>query len=130
MSLVRVFELSVEPGKPTCQRRQGILVSIAQGDGLEKLIEGNVLFPIERARVRLIIFADANGIDDDTVGLIGGIGVNAVKFGRQDGAGAAAFHLLEQDARFDISHEYDALQRSDVGAGGNHINGYGDSGIV
>src|ERR1043165_9547809 len=47
-----------------------------------------------------------------------------------EGAGAAAFHLLEIIAAFDIAHEEEAFERFHVGTGGHHIHGDGDAGVI
>ena len=44
-------------------------------------------------------------------------------------AGAAAEHLLEEDAGLDRPQEDDELQVGDVDAGGEHIDGHDDAGV-
>ena len=57
-------------------------------------------------------------------------GVTALQIVRLDDAHAAALHLLEEGAGFDRAHEEDDLDRLDVGAGGDHVHGDGDAGVV
>lgn len=47
-----------------------------------------------------------------------------------EGAGAASFHLFEVAARFDVAHEEEAFEGFDIGAGGNHVDGDCDAGVV
>ena len=49
---------------------------------------------------------------------------------RRDDAHAAAFHLLEEGARFHRAHEQHAFERLDVGAGGDHVHGHDHARVV
>ena len=83
---------------------------------------------LERAGVGLVALADADGIDDDEVGLGAGVCAgDGLQIGGREHAGAAAFHLLEIDAAADVAQEEEALERFDVGAGGDHVHGDGDA---
>ena len=88
----------------------------------------SVALAIERTRVGLVAFADADGIHDDEVGLglrfLAGDGLQVR--GRKH-ARAAAFHLLEVDAAAHVTQEEEALERLYVGAGGDHVHGDGDA---
>ena len=48
---------------------------------------------------------------------------------RRNDADAATLHLLKEASRLDVAHEKDALDRFNVGAGGDHVHSDGDSGI-
>ena len=62
------------------------------------------------------------------MGLRAGVGAaHGLELGRREHAGAAPFHLLEIDAAADIAQEEQALERLDVGAGGDHVHGDGDA---
>ncbi len=74
--------------------------------------------------------ADTDGIDDDEVIFSCGIGRDGFQIIRLDDANTSALHLLEEGAGFDRAHEYDNLDRLDVGAGGDHVHGDGDAGMI
>ena len=57
-------------------------------------------------------------------------GRHGLQVGRRDHPRAPALHLLEVDLRLHVAHEDQALQRLDVGAGGDHVHGDGDARVV
>ena len=72
----------------------------------------------------------AYGIDDYESVLVAGVRGHGIEVGGGDCAHAAPLHLLEEAAAADIPHEEDHLHRLDVRAGGNHVNGHDDAGVV
>ncbi len=73
---------------------------------------------------------DADGIDDDVVGLGVGGGRDLLQVVGLHDAGAAALHLLEVARRFHVAHEEQAFERLHVGAGGDHVHGDGDARVI
>ncbi len=65
-----------------------------------QLLEADGGLVLHRAGVGLVLLADADGIDDDEVVLGLGVGGDALQVVGLDDAHAAAFHLLEEGARF------------------------------
>ena len=70
--------------------------TIAQGNGLEKLFQGNGFFLIHRARVGLIDLADPHGIHNDEVLLDPRVGRYGSKRMFIHDAHAAPLHLFEE----------------------------------
>ena len=95
-----------------------------------QLLEWHAWFLFERTRVGLVAFADADGIDDDEVRFRFRVGRDGLELGVGDDADAAAFHLLEEAAGFHRAHEHHDLERFDVGAGGDHVDGDGDARVM
>ena len=61
---------------------------------------------LERAGVGLVALADADGIDDDEVGLGARVGAaDGLQIGGREHARAAALHLLEVDAAAHVAQE-------------------------
>jgi hypothetical protein len=83
--------------------------------------EGDALDPVQRG-VDEVVLGDPDGVHDDEPGLRGCVGGDGLEVGGGDGSSSAALHLLEVLRRADIAHEEDALQRFDVGAGGDHVD--------
>jgi hypothetical protein len=122
--LIAVAEGAVESGEAVGEAGEGVFVADAEGDALQELVEGDGGFALEGAGVGLVGLGDADGIDEDEAGLAAGVGGDA---GEVDGAGAAAFHLLEVELGADVAQEEEALEGLDVGAGGDHVDGDGDA---
>ena len=61
----------------------------------ENLVERHGRLAVERLRGRLVVLADADGIDDDEVRLVPGVGRDALQHVGIDDPAAAALHLLE-----------------------------------
>ena len=82
---------------------------------------------LQRTGIGLVAFADADGVDDDEVCF--GLRFRAadgLQIGRREDAGAATFHLLEINAAAHVAQKEKALERLDVGAGSDHVDGHGD----
>src|SRR5690349_4099065 len=59
-----------------------------------------------------------------------GIGRHLAQLRRGDRARAAPFHLLEIERRLHVAQKDQHLERLHVGAGGDHVDGDGDAGVV
>src|SRR6266849_8764185 len=81
-------------------------------------------------RVNKFAFADAYSVDDDEVRFGTGVRRYGAEIIGPDDAGAAAFHLLEEVAALHGAKEEDAFDASNVGAGGDHVYGDGNAGII
>ena len=71
----------------------------------------------------------AHGVDDDEVGLLAGVGHDALERIGVEYADAAALHLVEVARRLHVPREDQTLERLDVGAGGDHVHGDHDAGV-
>ena len=60
-------------GEPSGDAGEHVFFGVPQRDGLEQLVEGDAGLFLHRARVGLVLLADADGIDDDEV--VFGLGV-------------------------------------------------------
>ena len=110
------------------QGREGVFVAFPERDAEEDAFEFLGRLAIERARIGLVALADADGIDDDEVGLGPRFRAgDGLQIGGRKDAGAAPFHLLEIDAAAHVAQKDEALERFHVGAGGDHIDGDGDA---
>ena len=107
-----------------------VIFGVAEGDGLQQALEADAGLFLHGAGVGLVLLAHADGVDDDEVVLGLGVGGDGLEVVGRDHAHAAAFHLLEEAARFDGAHEEDDFDRLDVGAGGDHVDGDGDARVV
>ena len=76
------------------------------------------------------MLADAYRIDDDEAGFALDPGIDLLHFGFWNDPHAPALHLLEEAARLYRTHEENNLQRLNVGAGGDHVNGDGNARVV
>ena len=121
-------DFPVESGEASGQGGEGVLVALAHGHAEQEVLEGDVSLALQRAGIGFVAFADANGINDDEMGLGVGIGAaDGLQVGGREDAGAAAFHLLEIAAAADIAQEEEAFEWLDVGAGGDHVDRDGDA---
>ena len=94
-----VVEQAVEAEQAAGERRERGRLAVAEGDGLEELLEGDAALALERARVDLVALGDADGVDDHEVRLAPGVRGDGLERGLVDDAHAAALHLLEEVAR-------------------------------
>ncbi len=101
----------------------------AYGHGLEELFRGYGGLAFEWLGLGLVAFEDADGVDEDEVGLGLGVGGDGVEGGLVYDAGAAALHLLQVVGALDVAHEEEAFEGLDVGAGGDHVHRDGDPGV-
>ena len=79
---------------------------------------------------RFVRLAHAHGIDDDEMGLLFGVGRDALQVVGLDDPATSALHLLEIRRRVDVPHEQQAFQRLYIGAGGDHIDRHGNAWVV
>lgn len=114
--------------KPPGERREHLVLGVAEGHGLHELLEADGGLLLHGAGVGLVLLADADGIDDDEVVLGRGVGRDALQVVGLDDTHPAALHLLEEGARLDRAHEHHDLHRLDVGAGGDHVHRHRDPG--
>ena len=126
----RLAHAAVEAGEAGGERGDEILVGAAEGHGFQEFVKGDVRLAFERAGFDLRVIGDADGIDDHEAVLGFGVGRDAAQIVGGDDADAAAFHLLEVIQAAHVAHEEDDFERADVGAGGDHVHGDGDAGIV
>ncbi len=118
----------VEAGEPAGEGRERVFVAFAERDAEEERGEGDGGLALQRARLGLVALADADGVDDDEVGLGSGVlAGDGLQIGGREDARATAFHLLEKRPAADIAHEEEDFERLDVGAGGNHVDRDGDA---
>ncbi len=61
-------------GQPSGDAGEHVLFRIPQCHGLEQLLKGHAGLFLHRSRVGLVLFADADGIDDDEVVFGRGVG--------------------------------------------------------
>ena len=120
--------MALRPAMPTAL---GVLedkpVMILSGNPVAAVVG----FALKGAAVGFQRSGDSYGIDNDEVGFGGGDrGGHFFQVVKTEGACTSAFHLLKIVAAFDVAHEEQAFERFDVGAGGDHVNGDGDSGVV
>ena len=85
---------------------------------------------LQRVCVGEILLADADGIDDDEAVFGFGVGRDLLKLRVGDDTDAAAFHLLEEVPAAHAAHEKDDFEGPNVGAGGDHVDGDHNPGIV
>jgi len=128
--LLRFGETLVEPGQPTGQRRHDVLIGAAEGDGFQEFFERHGRLAFQRTRFGLCSLADPDGIDDDEVVLGLCVGGDGLEVGVGDDADAPPLHLLEERAALDAAHEEHDFQRLDVRAGGDHVHGDDNAGVV
>ena len=125
---LRGFEFAVEPREARGERGERVFIAVPEGDAEQQLLERHGGLAVERAGFGLVALAHADGIDDDEVGLGAGVFAgDGLQIGGREHAGAAPFHLLEIDAAANVAQEEEALERLDVGAGGDHVHGDGDA---
>lgn len=121
-------ERAFQPGEAGGEGDERVLVAHADGDIAEEFFQGDAGSAVERAGVGFAGFADANGIDDDEVGLGFGVGAgNGLEVGGRKGAGASSLHLLKVVAAAGVAQEEQAFEGFDVGASGDHVHRDGDA---
>ena len=109
--------------------RQGIIVAPAHGDLLDQLAEADVPGLRSSGWLSLFLVSDTPTASIRTKRvLVCGVGRHRSRSERLDDADAAALHLLEVDLGLDVAHEDQDLDRLDVGAGRDHVDGDGDPG--
>ena len=69
------LQFAVQTREAAGEGGEGVFVALAEGDAEQELIEADGGLAFQRAGVGLVALADADGIDDDEVGL--GVGVCA-----------------------------------------------------
>ena len=74
-----VGQLPVEPGKPGRQGGHEVGARRPGGDQAHDLVQRHGRLAVERLRRRLVLLPDADGIDDDEVGLRLGVGRDALQ---------------------------------------------------
>ena len=121
----------VEPRQATGKRADSVFIGCAHHHAHRQVLERHAGFGDERLAGGLERLGDADGIHDDIVGLgADGGGRDFFQVVPIQRARATAFHLLEIVAAFHIAHEQQALQRLDVGAGGDHVHGDGNARVI
>src|SRR5438034_160602 len=84
--------------------------SVAEGHGLQQLVQRHALLLVHRPAVSLVTLAHAHGIDDDKVVLHHMLaGVHLLQVRGVADAHAPALHLLEEAATLHAAHEHDDL---------------------
>ena len=126
----RFVEALLQSHEPSGEAFEHFRFAIAEGDGVEQLVERHRALFLQRAGVGQVLFAHADGVDDHEAVLALDAGIDLLHLGFGDHAHAPALHLLEVTARSDRAHEEDDLQRLDVRAGGDHVDGDGDARVV
>jgi hypothetical protein len=124
---VGLAEHAVETCEAAGDGGEGGLIPSTHGDAEQELVEGDGGLALHRAGVGLVGLGDADGIDEDEAGFSSGIRRDAGEGVGIDGAGPPPFHLLEVELGADVAQEEQALERLDVGAGGDHVHGDGDA---
>src|SRR5690554_1116838 len=128
---ILVVQLLVQPRQPSGEGGYSIRITRAHHHAHSEILEGDAGRGDQRLAGGLQGFGHADGIHDHIVGLGAlGRGGHLLQAVLVQGAGAAAFHLLEVVAAFHVAHEQQAFQRFDVGAGGDHVHGNGDARVV
>src|SRR5207249_4723033 len=92
-------------GQPSGDAGEHVFLRIRQRNGLEQLVEGDAGLFLHRSRVGLVLFTDADSIDDDKVVFTRGVGRDGLQIVRLDDADTPALHLFEEGAGFDRAHE-------------------------
>ena len=106
-------------------------VGMAPGDLLQQFREADRALALQRGRrVDDLALGDADRVDDHEVGLGGGVLRDAAEVVGGHDADAAPLHLLEVAAALHRPHEHHDLDRLDVGAGGDHVDGDDDARVV
>ena len=125
-----VGQLPVETGETGRESGHEVGSRRAGGDQTHDLVQRYARLPVERLGRRLVLLRDADGIDDDEVGLRLGVGRDAPQGVEVDHPHAPSLHLLEVSGALDVPHEQQAFERLHVRAGGDHVHGDGDPGVV
>ena len=110
------------------EAEDGIVVAVTDGHALQQVFEGHAGFAFQRARFGLEGFFHAHGVDEHKAVLgPGGAVADALQAFAVQGTHAPAFHLFVIAATAHVAHEEQHFQRLDVGAGGDHVHGDGDT---
>ena len=88
----------------------------------EQLLQADRLHAVQ-GRLDELVLGDADSVDEDEAGLVVRVRGDGLEVAPRNRASAAALHLLEVLRGADVAHEEHALQRLDVGAGGDHVDG-------
>ena len=72
----------------------------------------------------------ADGVDEHEVVLHSGVGGDRSEFVGGGDPDPSTLHLLEEVPGPHHAHEHHALDGLDVGAGGDHVHGHGDTGVI
>src|SRR5262249_31585763 len=126
----RFIEALFQTSQATGEAFENLGFAVAEGDGIEQLVEGYRALFLQRARVGHVVLTDAHRIHDDEPGFALYPGIDLLPFGLWNDPHAPALHLLEEAARFDRAHEENNFQRLDVGAGGDHVNRDGNARVI
>ena len=119
-------DLRLQGGEPRCEGGGLVLGDREVGGLLQQLGQADRPVAVQR-RLDEVVLGDADRVDEHEARLLLRVRRDGLEVGVRDGAGAAALHLLEVLRRADVAHEEHALQRLDVGAGGDHVHGDGDA---
>jgi len=121
-------ELALDAGEAAGERGDCVGI-IGTHDNLHsKILEGDGGLGDERGASGFKRLGDADGIDDDVMGLGGlGRGAGLAQGIVIEGTSPPPFHLLKVALGFHIAHEEQAFERFHIGAGGDHVHGDGDA---
>ena len=86
-------------GEPSGDAGENVFFVIPDATAWSSLSKATLVL-LHGSRVGLVFLADADGIDDDEVVFVRGIGRDALQIVRLDDADATALHLLEEGAGF------------------------------
>ena len=124
-------EVAIDAGEASGEGGDGVGIAGPHDDLHGEVFKSDVGLGDGRATGGLEGLGNANGIDEDVAGLGGlGGGGDFLEVIHLEGAGAAAFHLLEVALGLYVAHEEEAFQGLHVGAGGDHVHGNGDARVV
>ena len=126
----RFVEALLQTNQPSGEAFEHFRFTIAESDGVEQLVESHRALFLQRAGVGQVLLADADGVDDHEAVLALDAGIDLLHLGFGNHPHAPALHLLEVTARSDRAHEENDLQRLNVRAGGDHVDGDGDARVV
>ena len=124
-------QLSIHSDESTAQRLDDVVIAVTHDQVLHESFQGNVRGSVQTSDFCFEFLFNADGIDQYKA-VFGAVGTAAdalQSFGVQ-AAYAPAFHLLVVAAAANITHEQKYFQRLHVGAGGNHVHGDGNAGVV
>src|SRR5207245_1193773 len=82
----------------------------SSGDEVENFVQRHGWLSVERLCGRLLLLTHADRINDDEMGLVPGVGRDALQIVGIDYPAAAPFHLLEVGERTNVAHEHQALK--------------------
>ena len=123
--------LAVQPDHTIGKGCQGIRIPCAQRHIQHEFFHGNRRLALQGAGLGLFGFGDAYGVHNDKMVLVlGGRRGDFLQVILAQNASATAFHLLKIVLAAHVPHENQALDGFDIGAGGDHIHGYRNAGVI